>query len=154
MSDAINSSNDPSETRMGEALKWAIEAANDPSMAAADWLTRDICAQYSDAFSLLVDPDVSIKHLRDAKTAFKTMRILGENVSDRQLAARLYAGAIAAALVRHGERISTQTDETVKRALVALQADADLPESLRSIAELAICVIHAKHNNGSDNSAR
>lgn len=152
MGDTSNSSNDPSETRMGEALRWAIEAANDPSMAAADWLTRDICSQYSDAFSLLVDPEVSIEHLRDAKTAFKTMRILGENISDRQLAARLYAGAIAAALVRHGERISSQTDETLQRAMVALQADTDLPESLRSIAELAICAIQARHHNGSDNS--
>jgi len=136
---------DPSgETRMSEALRWAIEAEENPALAAADWLTRDISPRYQTAYDLLSDPDVSISDLVAAKNAYKTMRIVGETVLDRQLAARLYAAAIAAALVRFNQRISTQSPVTIKRALVLLENDPEVPEAVRNIAALAIHMLDAR----------
>ncbi len=125
--------------RLSDVLRSAVEASVDPAMAAADWLARDIDPTQNSAIGLLTDPDVDAHTLAKAKDVYKTMRILGETSADRRLAARLYAAAIAAALVRHGQRISRQSKAALKRALQTLHEDAEAPEPLRHLAGAALC---------------
>ncbi|MHC4947530.1 MAG: hypothetical protein ACYTG1_04625 [Planctomycetota bacterium] len=134
---------DPDETtpRLDDALRWAIDSSVDPAMASADWLAMDIHGSSTDAVSLLTDSAVSLVQLRKAKSAYKTMRIVGETSSDRRLGARLYAASIAAGLVWHGKRISRQSDEALRRAFKGLLDDKRMPESLRSLAGKALCVL-------------
>lgn len=129
---------DAAGSRIALALQWAIEATGDPALGAADWLVRDLSPRHAGAFALLADPAATLEELRRAKTVFKTMRVMGETPGDRDLAARLYAATIAAALVHHGERISTQNDASVMRALSSLELDAALPDSIRHVASLAL----------------
>jgi hypothetical protein len=124
-----------------EALRSAVEAALDPSMAAADWLARDIDPDCGSAVQLLTSPVVPLPALRKAKDAFKTMRILGETVADRRLAARLYAAAIASALVHHDQRISRQSTTALQRALRSLNEDTQAPDPIRHLAGTALCVL-------------
>jgi len=126
---------------MSEALRWALESSSDPARAAADWLVRDISPQHDTAWALLADPAVSLEQLQQAKTVFKTMRIMGETVADRRHAARLYAATIAAARVRHGDTISTQSEAAIRRALEALEQDSEVPEPVRAIIGLALCMM-------------
>ncbi len=72
------------------------------------------------------------------------MRIVGETVAARRLAARLYLAAIAAALVRHGERISGQSDAALQRALTSLLDDTEMPDPLRDLAGTALCVLRER----------
>ncbi len=133
---------DPSaETHMSAALRWALESSNDPARAAADWLVRDLSPRHESAWAFLADPSVTLDQLQQAKSAFKTMRIMGETVADRRHAARLYAATIAAAKVRHGESISTQSPTAVRRALEALENDPQLPAEARNMVGLALCMI-------------
>ena len=75
-------------TRIGDALRWAIDASSDPALAAADWLASDIDPARVGAVDLLTNPNVSLIHLRQAKAAFKAMRIVGETPADRRVGAR------------------------------------------------------------------
>jgi hypothetical protein len=127
--------------RLSDALRSAVEASVDPAMAAADWLARDIDPGYSSAISLLTDPDVSLDTLEKAKDVYKTMRIIGETTADRRLAARLYAASIGAALVHHGHRISRQSETALRRGLQSLHEGADVPDPLRQLAGMALCVL-------------
>jgi len=129
---------------LSDVLRWAVESASDPSMAAADWLARDIDPTQSSATALLTDPRTSLQTLQQAKEVFKTMRIVGETVPDRRLAARLYLAAIAAAIVRYDKKISTQSDAALHRSLKSLVDDEDMPEKLRDLAGLALCIVRAK----------
>lgn len=122
---------------IAEAWRWAMECAGDGALAAADWLARDIDPGCTGVFDLLADHRASLDTLRQAKSAFKTMRVAGETPADRQLAARLYAVTIAAALLRHGELITTQSRPAIIRALHGVEADDRLPPSLRDIASAA-----------------
>jgi hypothetical protein len=124
-----------------DALRWAIDSSLDPAMASADWLAMDIDPHQSSAIALVTSPDVSLVDLRRAKEAFKTMRIMGETTRDRRIGARLYAAAIAAALVRHGKRISRQSDTAIDRALTGLLDDQDLPRELQALAGSALCIL-------------
>ncbi len=124
---------------MTDVLRSAVEASVDPAMAAADWLARDIDPTRNSAIELLTDPDVDANTLAKAKDVYKTMRILGETSADRRLAARLYAAAIAAAMVRHRLSISRQSKAALRRALKTLQEDAEAPEPLRHLAGTALC---------------
>ncbi len=128
--------------QLSEVLRSAQEVSADPAMAAADWLARDIDPQRSSAVELLTDPDVSIENLRKAKDVYKTMRILGESSTDRRVAARLYAATIGAGLIHHRKRISRQSDAALKRGLEALQADMDMPQSLRRLAETGLIMLN------------
>ncbi len=125
--------------RLTDVLRSAVEASVDPAMAAADWLARDIDPTRSSAIELLTDPDVDAETLAKAKDVYKTMRILGETSADRRLAARLYAAAIAAALVHHGRRISRQSLPALTRALRSLHEDVEAAEPLRHLAGTALC---------------
>ena len=129
--------------QLSEVLRSAQEVSADPAMAAADWLARDIDPQYSTAVELLTDTGVSIENLRKAKDVYKTMRILGESSTDRRVAARLYAATIGAGLIHHGKRISRQSDAALTRGLEALQADMEMPEPLRRLAEAALIMLEA-----------
>ena len=79
--------------------------------------------------------------LKKAKDVYKTMRILGETAADRRLAARLYAASIGAALVRHDQRISRQSDSALKRGLQSLHEDAEVPDPLLQLAGTALCAL-------------
>ena len=133
--------NEEKRTRLREALQWALDTSADPSMASADWLAMDIDESRPSAVALLTDPAVSLSQLRKAKSVYKTMRMVGETPADRRLGARLYAAAIAAALARHGRRISRQSDAALRRAFQALLEDEDIPAALREMAGKALCVL-------------
>ena len=56
----------------------------------------------------------------------------------RVLAARLYAATIAAALVRHGQLITSQRGEALARAFSELEADPSMTDAIRVIAAQAL----------------
>ena len=132
---------DVNKTQLSDALRWALEAEADPAMASADWLAMDIDASQPSAVALLTDPSVSLSQLREAKAVYKTMRIVGETSADRRLGARLYAASIAAGLVRHGQRISRQSEAALQRAFRGLMNDEAMPATLRDIAGKALCLL-------------
>lgn len=132
---------DRSKPQLGEALRWALDSSVDPAQASADWLARDIDESMPSAQALLTNEDVTLNQLRKAKSAFKTMRIVGETSADRRLGARLYAAAIAAGLVRHGKRISGQSDAALERAFESLIDDREMSEDLRTMAGKALCMM-------------
>ncbi len=114
----------------------------DPAMASADWLARDIDPNCSGAIDLITGANVQLEQLQQAKSAFKTMRVLGELSADRRLAAKLYAASIAAGLVRFNTRISRQSDDALRRGLHSLLDDAKMPDPLRDLAGGALCVLN------------
>jgi hypothetical protein len=132
---------DRNNPHINDAIRWALETSTDPATASADWLAMDIDDDCHSAVSLLTDGSVSLVQLRQAKSAYKTMRILGETSGDRRLGARLYAAAIAAGLVWHGRRISSQSDAALTRAFNSLLDDRAAPEELRSLAGKALCAL-------------
>ncbi len=127
-----------SRNQLSDVFRSAVEACENPAMAAADWLAADIDADRPSVIALLSDPQVPVEHLRKAKDAYKTMRILGETSADRRLAARLYAITIAAALVHHNRRISRQSDSALRRGLHSFHEDSNMPEPLRELAGTAL----------------
>lgn len=136
----------PEDTNAGDthvdlALRWAIDTRIDPAMASANWLAADIDESADSAEELLTKPSVSLLQLRKAKSAFKTMRIVGETSSDRRVGARLYAAAIAAGLTWHGRRISRQSDAALERAFNGLLDDTSMPKGLRELAGKALCIL-------------
>jgi hypothetical protein len=133
--------NEKSRTQLSDALRWALDSAADPSMASADWLAMDIDPTRRSAVALLTDAGVSLSQLRKAKSVYKTMRIVGETAADRRLGAQLYAAAIAAALVRHGRRISRQSDAALRRAFRSVMDDETAPDVLREMAGKALFVL-------------
>lgn len=140
---AVNHDDRMHESALGEKLsaplRWALEAAASPSIAAADWLAQDINPGFDSAIELLTSDRASVEDLRKAKSAFKTMRILGETVADRRLGARLYLAAIASGLVHHQLRISRQSDAALTRALDRLVSDRGVDPRLQQLAGTAIC---------------
>ena len=129
------------ESDIRSAIQTALESALNPANAAADWLARDIDPNRSTAVELLGDPDASLETLRRAKSVYKTMRILGETPADRHIAGRYYAAAIAAALLLHGERISTQSKPALRRGLRSLSEDLNMAPALRALADGALELI-------------
>jgi hypothetical protein len=130
--------NDRSAQFLGETLRSALHTVWDPSRAAADWLAREIDPGCAGAVALLTSRATTMAHLQEAKDAFKTMRVVGETGSDRILGGRLYAAAIAAGIVHHGERISRQSDAALRRALEELHDDPHAAAELRALAGSAL----------------
>ena len=130
-----------SSSMQGQALQWALDVMHEPAMAAADWLARDIDPSQPSAVALLTNPDITLAQIRQAKSVFKTMRIVGEKAADRRTGARMYAVAIAAALVRFGEKISTQSNDALDRGFQGVINDRRMPEEFRNMAGKAICVL-------------
>lgn len=133
----------PAGKTTGEPLRWVLDSLHQPAMAAADWLARDIDSTQSTAAALLANPSITLAQVRQAKTVYKTMRIVGEKSADRRVGARMYAAAIAAGLVRHGKKISTQSNAALKRGFQALLDDHKMPTALRDLAGMALCALDA-----------
>jgi hypothetical protein len=131
----------PSASQFDAAFRWALDTSFDPAMASADWLAMDIDNTRPSAEALLSNSGASLVQLRKAKSAYKTMRIVGETSADRRLGARLYAASIAAALVWHGKRISRQSDTAMARAFEGLARDAQMSDALRSLAGRALALL-------------
>ena len=127
-----------------QALQWALDSLHQPAMAAADWLARDIDPSHPSAAALLSDPKITLAQVRQAKAVFKTMRIVGEKSADRRVGARMYAAAIAAGLVRHGRKITTQSDAALKRGFQGLLDDRRMPLPLRDLSGMALCILDEK----------
>ncbi len=128
--------------QLSEVIRSALEASMDPAMATADWLARDIDPNCSGAIDLITGANLKLEQLQQAKSAFKTMRVLGENSTDRRLAATLYAATIAAGLVRFNCRISRQSDDAVRRGLKTLLDDTKLPDRLRDLGGGGLCILN------------
>ena len=132
--------------RLSDALRWAVSGSMDPDLSAADWLAADIDAARPTAVALLTDPATPLKHLEQAKDAYKTLRIVGETSPQRGIGARLYAATIAAALVNHGRRISSQSNAALKRAFQRLLDDEQIPARLRDLGGKALCVLEQQQD--------
>lgn len=145
---------DARRRQLSEALRWALELTTNPASAAADWLARDIDPSRATAVELLSDSAVPLETLKKAKNAFKTMRIVGEHAADRRLGGRLYLAAIAAGIVFHNTRISSQSDGALLKALREFIRDESMPEQLRDIADLAFISVQnglasrSRHDDG------
>lgn len=120
------------------AFRWALAANADPSRTAADWLAREIVPLARDAASAVAGSGSTLEQLVALKIAFKALRTGAATPAERNRAARLYAAAIAAGLVRFGIKISRQADDTLRRAFLALRDDTSCEESLRDLATAAI----------------
>lgn len=139
---------DPSaDTRMSALFHWAIEFDEDPAMAAADWLARDVKPGCASAVELLTSTETDLKTLDRAKSVYKTLRIVGETAADRRLGGRMYAAAIASALVLHGSRISRQSDQALVRGFEDLAEDSTMPEAIRDLAMRAVGLMRPSGNS-------
>jgi len=131
---------------MGDALRWALDAMHHPATAAADWVAKDIDPEQPSALALLTNPKITLEQIRQAKDVFKTMRIVGEKAADRRIGVRMYTAAIAAGLVRHGARVSVQSDAALKRGFQALLDDTRMPGPLRNLGGQALAILtHKSH---------
>jgi hypothetical protein len=139
---------------MSDMLRWALDSIHEPALAAADWLARDIDPDQPTATALLSNPSITLEQVKQAKSVFKTMRIVGEKSADRRVGARMYAAAIAAALVRHNEFITSQSDDALRRAFQGLLDDKRMPAALRDLAGMALCALAEKAKNRGQNRRR
>lgn len=130
-------------SQLSDAVRWVLDDRADSALASADWIAREIDPQCASAIALVSDARTRLERLVAAKDAFKTMRIVGETPADRRAGARLYAATIAAALVHHGERITTQSGQALARAFEALAADGEAPAEIRALACRAIDLLAA-----------
>jgi hypothetical protein len=120
------------------AMQWAEAIGRDDAMASVNWLAADIDAARPSAEQLLLDPASGVDALIAAKSAYKTLRVVGESPVERRLGARWYAAAIAAGIVHHGTRISSQSDRALDRAFAALVDDDTMPPSIRELVVRAL----------------
>jgi len=132
-----------SRNELGTALGWAVETEADPSMATADWLVQDAAPDSKGIFGLVNDPEVPCETLVQLKEAFKAWRVMGENARDRRMAACCYALVIAAGLVHHHKRISSQSDAAILRSFQAIRLDKNCAEHVRGLIDQAIRQIEA-----------
>ena len=132
-----------SRNDLRDALQWAVSSEADASMATADWLTQDADPSYMGVFGMLNDPAVPLPTLIALKEAFKTWRVMGENVQDRRTAACCYALVIAAGLVYHGKRISSQSDVALRRSLKVIRSDHMCADRVRSLVDQALSILNA-----------
>jgi len=120
------------------AIHWAEALGRDEGMASVNWLAADVDPARPTAEALLTDPEVALDALLAAKSAYKTLRVVGETASERRLGARWYAVAIAAAIVHHGSRISSQSDAALDRAFASLVDDETMPPPVRELVVRAL----------------
>ncbi len=131
------------ETRLSALFNWAIEFNEDPAMAVADWLARDLRPGCQSAVSLLTSPLTDLATLERAKAVYKTLRIVGETAADRRLGGRMYAASIAAALVLHGAKVSRQSDAALQRSFAELAQEPAVPEAIRDLAARAAGLLNS-----------
>lgn len=129
---------------LSDSLRWAISVGADPERSAADWLALELAPGSQDAVAAICDPipdpDADLERLRLLKRGFKTVRLGGEDSTDRRLAARYYAATLAAGLVRHGLWISRQRTDRIVEALQGLADDEGIDDRLRAVASTAIAI--------------
>lgn len=119
-----------------EPLRWACRVEHDPATLAVDIIAFDIAEKNVE--SLFLDSP-SIENLVKAKDCYKILRLMGEHgVVERRRGAYLYLVAIACAIVNHGQRISKQSNDTLRRGFGAMRDERRLPRSLRIIAVKAL----------------
>jgi hypothetical protein len=135
-------------SQLSDVIRWALEVEDEPAMAAANWLARDIDSNCRSAIDLLTLSTVPLDHLQQAKHVFKTMRMVGETKADRLLGGQLYLASIAAGLVHHGKRISRQSDRALRSALMRMVDDASVPNELRVLASNALRRLDMPGTNG------
>ncbi|MBC02301.1 MAG: hypothetical protein CMJ34_03210 [Phycisphaerae bacterium] len=127
---------------LSDSLRWVLALGADPSRSPIDWLALELdpdARNAADAICRSVPgADADLDRLELLKSGFKSMRMSGENASDRRVAARYYAATIAAGVVRHRVWITEQRPERVTTAIEDLQQDDSMPESLRDLAKDAI----------------
>lgn len=128
--------------QLRDALQWALDTTTNPAVAAADWLASDIHPSCTSAVELFTSGRATIEQLRQAKDAYKTMRVLGETITDRRVGGQLYVAAIASALVNYKQRISRQSNAALSRALGELMEDEQVPPALRRLASEAREIVH------------
>ena len=108
----------------------------------ADWLAREVAPDSTSAddavLSKVDDPESDLIRLRTLKSAFKTLRLTGETTEDRRAGARYYAAVIAAAILRHGIRISSQRQQRLLDALEDLEKDESISSEIRELAAQAL----------------
>lgn len=132
------------ETAAGEAdetvsaIRWAEAIGHHDGMASVNWLAADIDPQRPSAEALLIDPEAALESLIAAKSAYKTLRVVGESPKERRLGARWYAAAIAAGIVHHGVRISSQSNSALDRGFAALVDDDAMPPRIRELVVRAL----------------
>lgn len=119
------------------AYRWALESSADPTRAACDWLAAEIVPEARSAGVAIASTTTTLEQLIALKIAFKALRGSAESTVERNLAARLYAGTIAAALLRFDTRISRQRDDALRSAFAALANDPSFEEPLRDMARAA-----------------
>src|SRR4030095_13745844 len=98
-----------------------------PAMASADWRARDIDPAHPTVTDLLTNPSITLEQIRQAKSVFKTMRIVGEKSAARRFGGRMSAAAIAAGIVRFGRKVSTQSDAALRKGFQGLLDDRRMP---------------------------
>ncbi len=132
---------DRSARGLGDTLSWAFELESAGGMGGALWLTREIVAEATDPFCAMLDASTTLAHLEELKNAYKLLRTTSVSSAERNLAARLYVAAIAAALVRYGVFITQQKSDALIRALGELNADESMPANMRELALGAIDIV-------------
>ena len=130
--------------QLSDALRWALDAMHYPAMTSADWLARDIDPEQPSAAAFMTNPAITLRQVKQAKSVFKTLRIVGETSAEPRIGARMYVAAIAAGIVRFDTRVSTQSDRAVRKGLQALLDDRAMPMPLRDLAGSALCVLNDK----------
>ena len=143
----MTSADRPPEDRPGpdplsDSLRWALALGHEPDRSPIDWLAVELDPQAIDAADAILrrddDPRRDLERLVLLKSGFKTLRIGGESVADRRLAARFYAASIAAGVVRHRCWISNQRPDRAIEAIRDLLDDDSMPSNLRELAGAAI----------------
>ncbi|MAH64949.1 MAG: hypothetical protein CMJ27_00930 [Phycisphaerae bacterium] len=127
-----------------DSLRWAIAIGAEPERSTADWLAIELAPGTGNAVAAICDPvpdsAEDLERLRLLKLGFKTLRLGGEDSTDRRLAARYYAATLAAGLVRHGVWISRQRTDRIVEALRSLAEDEAMNDRLRAVASTAIAI--------------
>ena len=136
--------NSSSPNQLSDALRWALDAMHYPAMTSADWLARDIDPDQPTAAAFMTNPAITLRQVKQAKSVFKTLRIVGETSAERRIGARMYVAAIAAGIVRFDTRVSSQSDRAVRKGLQALLDDRGMPMPLRDLAGSALCALNAR----------
>ena len=127
-----------------DSLRWAIAIGTEPERSTADWLAIELVPGAESAVAAICDSipdaDADLERLRLLKRGFKTLRLGGEDSTDRRLAARYYAATLAAGVVRHGVWISRQRTDRIIEALQGLADDEATDDQLRAIASTALAI--------------
>lgn len=120
-----------------DTLTWVLRALDNPAQAAGDWIAYEVDEQRSSAIALLTDPTAPLSRIRRARVLYSALRAEGETPEERSMGSRLAIAAAAAALLFHGERISTHDDAAMALAFRSVVADASIAPEIRFMIQMA-----------------